>query len=120
MTLTPNDILLQATRRYGQRLHWYIRSIVVSHDDAEDALQETLIKIFTKADSLRGGEAALEAWCFKIATKEALMLLRKRKNLFQSLDSLSEELTDILITESAPDADRSELLFQSAILRLSV
>ena len=119
MSSSANDMLLQASRRYGQRLYWYIRSLVVSHDDAEDALQETLIKIFTKADSLKGGEAVLETWCFKIATKEALMLLRKRRHVFQSIDSLSGELSEILITESAPDADNSELLFQQAILRLS-
>lgn len=63
------DILQQATDRYGRQLYWYIRRLVVSHDDAEDALQETFIKVYTKADSFRGGDDSLEAWCYKIATK---------------------------------------------------
>ena len=55
---------------------------------------------------------------FRIATNEALQLLRKRTHLFQSMDSLSGELADLVVTESAPDADRSAVLFQQAIMQL--
>lgn len=113
----PQRILDIVTRQYGSRLYWHIRRLVVSHDDAEDALQETFIKVFTKADSFKGD--SLEAWCYKIATNEALMCLRRRTHAFQSLDSLSGELSEMVVTESAPDADRSAVLFQQAILRLS-
>lgn len=119
MSPNANDILQQAADRYGKQLYWHIRRLVVSHDDAEDALQETFIKIFTKAGSFRGEAAALEAWCYKIATNEALMQLRKRTHAFQSLDALNGELTNLVVTESAPDADRSSILFQQAILQLS-
>lgn len=117
MKSKAEDILREAADRYGERLYWHIRRLVVSHDDAEDALQETFIKIFTKADSFKG--QSLEAWCYKIATNEALQALRRRKRTFQSLDSLGPELSELLLTESAPDADRSTVLFQQAILRLS-
>ncbi len=117
MKMNANDILQQATDQYGQRLYWHIRRLVVSHDDAEDALQETFIKIFTKADTFKGD--SLEAWCYKIATNEALQSLRKRTHAFHTLDSLNGELADLVLTESAPDADRSAILFQQAILQLS-
>jgi len=117
MSPDANDILQQAADRYGKRLYWHIRRLVVSHDDAEDALQETFIKIFTRADSFRGD--SLEAWCYRIATNEALQLLRKRTHAFQSLDSLSGELSEMVAAESAPGADRSAVLFQQAILQLS-
>ena len=113
------NILKKVSDRYGNQLYWHIRRLVVSHDDAEDALQETFIKIFTKAGSFRGEASALEAWCYKIATNEALMMLRKRTHAFQSLDSLSSELSSLVVTESAPDADRSTVLFQQAIMQLS-
>ena len=116
MSVKASDILQQATDRFGQRLYWHIRRLVVSHDDAEDALQETFIKIFTKADTFKGD--SLEAWCYKIATNEALMTLRRRRHTFQSLDSLSGELADLVVAESAPDADRSSVLFQQAVLQL--
>ena len=113
----PQRILDIVTRQYGSRLYWHIRRLVVSHDDAEDALQETFIKIFTKADTFKGD--SLEAWCYKIATNEALMTLRRRTHAFQSLDSLNGELANLVVTESAPDADRSAVLFQQAIMQLS-
>ena len=117
---SANDILQQASGKYGKRLYWHIRRLVVSHDDAEDVLQETFIKIFTKAQSFKGEEgAALEAWCYKIATNEALQVLRKRVHAFQSLDSIGPELADFLAAEAAPGADKSAILFQQAILRLS-
>ena len=113
----PQRILDIVTRQYGSRLYWHIRRLVVSHHDAEDALQETFIKIFTKADTFKGD--SLEAWCYKIATNEALMTLRRRAHAFQSLDSLNGELANLVVTESAPDADRSAVLFQQAIMQLS-
>ncbi len=113
----PQRTLDIVTRQYGSRLYWHIRRLVVSHHDAEDALQETFIKIFTKADTFKGD--SLEAWCYKIATNEALMTLRRRTHAFQSLDSLNGELANLVVTESAPDADRSAVLFQQAIMQLS-
>ena len=113
------DILNTATTRYGQPLYWHIRRLVVSHDDAEDALQETFIKIFTKAQSFKGDEKSLAAWFYRIATNEALMVLRRRTtHLFQSIDSLGEELSQMVQTESAPGADRADILFQKATLLL--
>ena len=113
------QILQTASAKYGQRLYWHIRRLVVSHDDAEDALQETFIKIFTKASSFKGEEGSLEAWCYKIATNEALQLLRKKVRAFQSLDTLGPELEQKMMTESSPDADKSSILFQKAVLKLS-
>ena len=119
MNLEAKDILSKATDRYGKHLYWHIRRLVVSHDDAEDALQETFIKIFTKASGFRGDEESLLPWFYQIATREALQCLRRRAHAFQSLDSLSGELSTLVVTESDPDADRSAVLFQQAILQLS-
>ena len=114
------EILNTATSRYGEALYWHIRRLVVSHDDAEDALQETFIKIYTKASSFKGNdERSLAAWFYRIATNEALQVLRRRTHLFQSVDSLGEELSELVTTQSAPDADRATILFQKATLRLT-
>lgn len=118
MNKDANAILQQVAGRYGKRLYWHIRRLVVSHDDAQDALQETFIKVLTRAGTFKGDDSSLEAWCYRIATNEALQLLRKRVHLFQSLDSLEGELSDFVETESAPDADRLSILFQQAIMTL--
>ena len=119
MDLSEKVIFQTAVDRYGKSLYWHIRRLVVSHDDAEDALQETFMKIFSKASTFRGEEANLKAWCYKIATNEAMQLLRKRARAFQSIDSVGRELSERLVAESAPDANKSSILFQQAILRLS-
>ncbi|MBQ9892759.1 MAG: sigma-70 family RNA polymerase sigma factor [Bacteroidales bacterium] len=119
MHVSSDNILKQVADRYGERLYWHIRRLVVSHDDAEDALQETFIKVFTKASTFRGDDSNLEAWCYRIATNEALQVLRKRVKLFQSLDTLGGELSSMVAGESAPDASRSQVLFQQAVMQLS-
>ena len=118
MMKDANEILNLAAERYGEALYWHIRRIVVAHDDAEDALQETFIKIFTKADGFKGDESSLKPWFYRIATNEALQVLRKKTHLFQSLDSLSGELTETLTAEAPADALGSAVLFQKATLRL--
>ncbi|MGN1210079.1 MAG: RNA polymerase sigma factor [Candidatus Cryptobacteroides sp.] len=119
MTDKATEILQKVTELYGKRLYWHIRRIVVSHDDAEDVLQETFLKIYGKAGSFRGEGSSLLAWCYRIATNEALQLLRRRARLFQSLDSVSAELAGKLAEECAPDADRMSVLFQQAVLQLT-
>ncbi len=112
------EILNLAADQYGERLYWHIRRLVVSHDDAEDALQETFLKIYTKAASFRGESSSLPAWFYRIATNEALQTLRRRVRLFQSIDDLSETLSEQVTTESAPDASRASVLFQKATMLL--
>lgn len=104
-------------QRYGKALYWHIRRIVVSHDDAEDALQETAIKIFRSTDSYRG-EGKLTSWIYRIATNEALQVLRKRAGLFHSIDSLSPQLLSTLEEEAQVDADKAVLALQKALIGL--
>ena len=116
---SATDILNLAASRYGEALYWHIRRLVVSHDDAEDALQETFLKIYTKASGFRGEERSLVAWFYRIATNEALQMLRRRTRIFQTIDSLGDELSELVVAESAPGADRTVILFQKATMRLT-
>ncbi|MDD7250995.1 MAG: sigma-70 family RNA polymerase sigma factor [Prevotellaceae bacterium] len=106
------------TKRYGRRLYWHIRRIVVSHDDAEDALQETFIGIWSHLDHFRGDAGALQAWAYRIATREALQVLRRQTHLLQSIDSLSETLAEKLEAETSLNADRAATTFHHALLKL--
>lgn len=103
--------------QYGRSLYWHIRRIVVSHDDAEDALQETSIKIFENIQNFKG-ESQLSTWLYRVATNEALKQLRSHTGIFQSIDSLGEQLTDRLMTETSLDGNDAELLMQKALLTL--
>ena len=104
-------------KQYGDALYWHIRRIVVSHDDAEDALQETSIKIFSHIGDFKG-DGKLTTWMYRIATNEALQQLRRRTSLFQSIDSLGSTLTNQLQAETSLDSNSAEVLFQKALLTL--
>ena len=104
-------------QQYGESLYWHIRRIVVGHEDAEDVLQETCIKIFSKIDSYKG-DGELRAWIYRIATNEAISSLRRQTRLFQSIDDLSPKLTSQLEAETPLNADAAEVLFQKALLTL--
>ena len=73
---------------YSERLYWHIRRFVCSHEDANDLLQETFIKIWAALPSFRG-EAQLFTWLYRIATNEVLNHMRKQK--FKAMVSLDSE-----------------------------
>lgn len=63
--------------KYQEPVYWHIRRLVVSHSDAQDALQETFIRAFTGLGKLRDSKT-LPAWIYRIATNEALRLIERR------------------------------------------
>lgn len=102
---------------YGDRLYWHIRRIVVGHDDAEDTLQETCIKILLAIDSLQSSDKLI-SWIYIIATNESLRHLRRQTRLFQSIDALGPALTSKLEAENPIDGQEVEMAFQKALLTL--
>ena len=106
-------------KEYGDKLYWHIRRIVVSREDAEDAMQETSIKIFSKLDSFKG-DSSLYTWIYSIATNEALQVLRRQCGLFQSIDSdgVGERLRETMYVENDVDGGAAETVFQEALLTL--
>jgi len=65
-------------QRYKERLYWHIRKIVLDHEDTDDVLQNTFIKVWGKLGDFRQ-ESELFTWIYRIATNEALGFLRKKK-----------------------------------------
>lgn len=61
-------------QKYKQPIYWHIRRLVVTHDDAQDATQEAVIRIFRSFDKFRN-ENSFRGWIFRIATNEALRLI---------------------------------------------
>ncbi|PIB32312.1 RNA polymerase subunit sigma-70 [Gaetbulibacter sp. 5U11] len=65
---------------YKERLYWHIRHIVKSHDDADDVLQNTFIKVFKNINKFKG-DSQLYSWLYRIATNEALTHLKRNAKL---------------------------------------
>ena len=104
-------------KHYGRPLYWHIRRVVVGHDDAEDVLQDTCIKVLNSIHSYRG-DGALATWLYRIATNEALQHLRRQTHMFQHIDSLCDNLVEKLQAEAPLDGSELEMLFQKALFTL--
>lgn len=103
--------------KYGERLYWHIRRIVVGHVDAEDVLQETCIKVLSAIDTLHSSDRLI-TWIYSIATRESLRHLRRQTHLFQSIDAVRPALVDKLEAENPMDGQEAEMIFQKALLTL--
>lgn len=56
---------------YKEQLYYQIRRMVLSHEDADDLLQNTFIKAWNNLEYFRG-EAKLSTWLYRIALNECL------------------------------------------------
>ena len=93
---------------YQERLYWHIRGMVLIHEDADDVLQNTFIKIFRHIDSFKG-QSKLYTWMYRIATNEAISHLNKsKKTIRKSLDDDQSNLSQRLQSDPYFDASRAE------------
>lgn len=103
---------------YQERLYWHIRRIVIDHDDADDVLQNTFIKVFKNLDGFRE-DSQLFTWLYRIATNESLTFLKKKKrNIFVSMDDVGHTLSSKLEADPELSGDAIQLKLQQAILTL--
>ena len=82
--------------KFKSPMYWHIRRMVVSHEDAEDVLQETFIKVFRYLDDFRY-ECSFSTWLYRIATNECIRFLNHRKEQAVSDEEIHEELMEKLI-----------------------
>ncbi|RCL67657.1 MAG: sigma-70 family RNA polymerase sigma factor [Cryomorphaceae bacterium] len=104
--------------QYKQPLYWHIRKIVLNHDDADDVLQNTFIKIFKGIKKFKG-DSKLYTWMYRIATNEALNFLKlKAKKYFQSSEEMMNSLAINLKEDPYFDGDALQLQLQIFIASL--
>lgn len=102
---------------YGQSLYWKVRHIVMSHDDANDIVQESFIKAWTNLESFRG-QSQLSTWLYRIAMNEALDFLRRQKTRQAVSADETEGVGNKLMADEYFDGDATELKLQKAIAQL--
>lgn len=108
----------ELVKLYQQPLYWHIRKMVLSHDNANDILQNTFMKAWLALDSFRG-ESKLSTWLFRIAVNESLTFLsNQREKLNVSVDELQDTLANHLESDPYFSGDEMQLKFQKAILSL--
>jgi RNA polymerase sigma factor (sigma-70 family) len=84
---------------YKERLYWHIRNIVKSHDDTDDVLQNTFIKVFKNINTFKG-DSKLFSWMYRIATNESITFINQNA---KRLQTTSEEVQLLAINNLASD-----------------
>ena len=103
---------------YKERLYWHIRYILKSHDDTDDVLQNTFIKIYKNIHSFKA-DSKLFSWMYRIATNESLTFIKQRaKQLQMSNQDIKQLAIDNLKADVYFEGDEIQLKLQQAISTL--
>ena len=104
--------------QYSEQLYWQIRRMVLSHEDANDLLQNTFIKAWINIDYFRA-EARLSTWLYRIALNECLTFLNKQRAVNTvSLDDPEADSLQRLESDPYCSGDKAQMALQKALLTL--
>ncbi len=114
---TRHRAFSEIVNQYSETLYWKVRRIVLSHDDANDVLQNVFIKAWTNLDDFQN-KSKFSTWLYRIAINESLDFVRKQK----SISSLSSEegmgVANRLMADEYFDGDETQAQLQEAISKL--
>lgn len=103
---------------YKERLYWHIRRIVLNHDDADDVLQNTFVKVYRSIEKFKG-DSKLYSWMYRIATNESLTFLKqKSRKLGVTNSELQEQLIEDLQADVYFEGEEIQLKLQQALATL--
>jgi RNA polymerase sigma factor (sigma-70 family) len=103
---------------YQERLYWHIRKIVLNHDDTDDVLQNTFIKIYNNIDGFKE-ESKLYSWMYRIAANEAITFLnQKAKRNNTTIEKEQQRAINNLESDVYFEGDAIQLKLQKAIATL--
>ncbi len=105
-------------KKYQEKLYWHIRRMVITHDDANDVLQNMFVKVWKGLQNFRE-DSQLYTWLYRIATNECLTYLdQQKKRTSISLSDTDNGLSNRLKADTNFDANRLEWKLQLGIQQL--
>lgn len=105
-------------REYSERLYLSIRRMVSSHDDADDILQNTFIKVWNALPVFRG-DSSLYTWIYRIAVNETISFLKREKlRRFFSLTGHEDYVDSRKEGSPSPDGDALSARLHSEVTKL--
>ena len=123
LEMMANDSLFEKgfkllVKKYQERLYWHIRNMVHFHEDADDIIQNTFIKVFKNIKSFEK-KSKLYTWMYRIATNETINYINKnKKHTYSSVDDNLMELENKLKADEYFNGDAAQLLLVKAINQL--
>lgn len=110
---TRREAFRVLVERYSRRLYWHIRHMVVSHEDADDILQDTFIKAWTHIETFRA-DSQISTWLFRIAINECLTFLSHRQETIP-IDAPDSPPVSMLESDPWFDGDEAAVRLQKAL-----
>ena len=105
-------------REYSEQLYWQVRRMVLSHEDANDVLQNVFLKAWSHLDDFHQ-DSKISTWIYRIAVNESLDFLRRKKNqIVINADDGGQSVSQTLMADRYFDGDDTEALLQDAIAQL--
>lgn len=104
-------------KEYSRPLYWKIRGIVITHENADDVLQNTFLKAWRSLADFRGG-SKLSTWLYRIAVNESLDYLRRERTRNAHQPDTAPSVAESLASDPYFDGDRAQALLQEAISTL--
>jgi RNA polymerase sigma-70 factor (ECF subfamily) len=115
---TQNQAFQKLLRNYQRPLYNHIRNIVLNHDDADDVLQNTFVKVFQYLKNFKG-ESKLFSWMYRIATNEAITFInQKAKRNGTTSEAMQNKIVDNLQADTYFDGNEIQFKLQKAIVLL--
>jgi RNA polymerase sigma-70 factor (ECF subfamily) len=117
-TKTQNEAFKELVQCYQKPLYYHIRNIVLNHDDTDDVLQNTFIKVFSNIGKFKG-DSKLYSWMYRIATNESLTFIEQRAKK-QGISNVELQQKAILNLESDVyfEGNEIQIKLQKAIANL--
>ena len=104
-------------KQYSEKLYWKVRRIVLSHEDANDVLQNVFIKVWSNLQNFQG-KSSLSTWLYRIAINESLDFLRKQKLSDRVSADEDVSVASRLMSDEYFDGDEVQARLQEAVVRL--
>ena len=115
---TQNVAFENLIQQYKEPLYWHIRRILLDHDDSNDVLQNTFVKVFKGIQNFKG-DSKLYTWIYRIATNESVNFLKiKSKKYFQGSEEMTNYMLSNLKDDPYFDGDELQLKLQFIISKL--
>ncbi|NNF32788.1 MAG: sigma-70 family RNA polymerase sigma factor [Saprospiraceae bacterium] len=103
--------------KYQESLYWHIRKLVHRHEDADDVIQNTFLKVYRNLKNFKK-ESKLYTWLYRIATNESITHINDRKRRASYEDGQANELKDQLKADTYFDGGEAERMMALAIAEL--
>ena len=115
---TKEKAFKKLVQEYKERLYWHIRKIVLDHEDANDVIQNTFIKIHLNIDKFKG-DSSLFTWMYRIATNESINFINSKSSKMgvQNQEWIESKAAG-LEADSYFDGDEAALILQKLVAKL--